>query len=317
MAPWEQPLWARLLEGVSKGRLAHGLLFCGPTDAGQAQLASSLADYLICAEPAADQACGRCRSCHLRQAGTHPDLRRVGLLERDDGRLKTEIGVDQIRALGQWLNLTAQFGGNQVALIEPAERLNVSAANALLKTLEEPAENRFLLIVTDAIDRLPATVRSRCQRVELRLPDRATGLAWLQAQGLDDQQASRALQLANGNPRRALALQQAGGVQRAEEVWRDLRALAARREMPTRVAQRWLADAPEERLSLAVRWIATDAGSGLQAGGDKGRLTPQADFHKLAAWARLANEARRRWSAPLRHELLLTGLLLSWQEHSA
>lgn len=175
MAPWEQPLWARLLEGVSKGRLAHGLLFCGPTDAGQAQLASSLADYLICAEPAADQACGRCRSCHLRQAGTHPDLRRVGLLERDDGRLKTEIGVDQIRELGQWLNLTAQFGGNQVALIEPAERLNVSAANALLKTLEEPAENRFLLIVTDAIDRLPATVRSRCQRVELRLPDRATG----------------------------------------------------------------------------------------------------------------------------------------------
>lgn len=314
ITPWEQPLWARLLEASAENRLAHGLLFCGAAEAGQSQLAAQLAAFLTCIQPLEGAACGQCRSCHLRQAGSHPDFRRIGLLERDDGRLKTEIGVEQIRELGQWLNLTAQFGGRQVAVIEPAERLNVNAANALLKTLEEPAENRFLLLVTDTAERLPATVRSRCQKVELKLPNRQAGLDWLQSQGVKDEQASRALQLADGNPRRAVALHQNGGLQRADEVWRDLKALAARRDLPTRVAQRWLADAPEERIGAAVRWIAADAGSRHSDVGDKGRLTPQPDFHKLASWAQQANDARRRWSAPVRHELLLTGLLLSWQE---
>ncbi|MBD8527689.1 DNA polymerase III subunit delta' [Pseudomarimonas arenosa] len=310
MTPWEQPVWTRLLESLAQQRLAHGLLFCGPADGGQAELAARLAEYLLCSQRVDGAACGTCRSCHLRLAGSHPDLRRIRLLERDDGRLKTEIGVEQIRELSQWLSLTAQFGGAQVALIEPADKLNVSAANALLKTLEEPASNRFLLLVTDATDRLPATVRSRCQRVEVRLPPADTGLQWLHAQGVSAADAERALKLADGNPRRALILRQDGGLQRADEVWRDLGALSTGRELPTRVAQRWMADAPEDRLSMAVRWVCAQA----KSSGEKGRLTPQADFHKLAAWVQQANEARRRWSAPLRHELLLTGLLLSWQE---
>ena len=314
MTPWEQSRWAQLREAAVAGRLPHGLLFCGPTDAGQSELAAELAGYLLCSAANAEQACGDCRSCRLRVAGTHPDLRRIGLLERDDGRLKTEIGVEQVRELGQWFSLTAQLGGCQVAVLEPADRLNVNAANALLKTLEEPAANRFLLLVSDAAVRLPATVRSRCQRVELSLPQRQTGLDWLIAQGSKSAEAERALRLADGNPRRALSLIEAGGLPRADAVLHDLQGLASGREIATQVAQRWLADAPEERLALAVRWVA--AQGGLPAS-DKGRLTPQTDFLKLAQWVGQVNEARRRWPAPLRHELLLTGLLLAWQQASA
>lgn len=311
LAPWEQRLWQRLAGARAEGRLAHGLLFCGPAEAGHAALAARLARALLCQQPnPAGEACGECRSCRMMAGQTHADLRHITLLERDDGRLKTEIGVEQIRELGQWFALTPQFGRGQVALIDPADRLNLSAANAVLKTLEEPAPERYLLLVCDQLQRLPATVRSRCQRVELVLPARAEALQWLREQGGAAEASERALDLADGNPRRALGLLQAGGLARVDEVLRDLHGVAGGHDTPTSVAQRWMADQPDERLQHAVRWV-RDAGL-RRARGQSGGLTVPAEFNKLAAWSVQADRARALLPVPLRHELLLTDLLQAW-----
>lgn len=312
MAPWELVVWERLSAARAAGRLGHGLLFCGPAEAGQGRLARRLAEGLLCSQPKQGSACGECRSCRLIAAQTHGDLRVVTLQERDDGRLKTEIGVEQIRELGSWFSLTAQLGQAQVALIDPADRLNLSAANAVLKTLEEPAPGRYLLLVSDQLQRLPATVRSRCQRVELRLPEHGEALDWLAAQGIATSEAERALALGEGNPRRALELLANGGVRRCDEVMADLQAVAAGRETPTAVAQRWMAEHTDARLQQAVRLV-RDLGLGRAAGTTRAGLTVSGDFHKLAEWSRQADRARGLMSAPLRHELLLTELLLSWK----
>lgn len=311
-APWLAAPWARLLATWRGGRLGHGLLFGGTPGLGQGVLALRLAAVLLCEAPNDEGACGECRGCRLRLAQTHPDIRQVSLLPREDGRLKTEIGVEQIRELSAWFSLTPQFGRAQVAVVDPADKLNTAAANALLKTLEEPAPGRYLLLVADAPQRLPATVRSRCQRFELALPSIDEARSWLQAQGHPPGAAVRALHFADGHPGEALALLQEQGLQRCEEIGAQLAALAQGRLSATTMAQQWLADgSAETRLHLLARLLRR-LGWQRHGVGDDG-LTVQTDFHKLAAWSRRVDQVRALYSAPLRHELLLIDLFQEWR----
>jgi DNA polymerase-3 subunit delta' len=305
-APWVAAPWRRLDESLQAGRLGHGLLFAGPGELGQSALAERLAARLLCEASPQGDACGSCRGCHLRAAGTHPDLQRIGLLERDDGRLKSEIGVEQIRQLSQWFSLTPQYGRALVALINPADLLNLAAANAVLKTLEEPAENRYLLLVATQPQRLPATVRSRCQKWLLQPPERSSAQAWLQTQAVSAADASEALDWSAGQPLAALALASSDGLALCREVAAQLDALAGGRAGATEVAARWAEDRPEQRLRAAVAEVARRGWSaqGLTAGGD---------FTKLAAWSRRADRARALLAVPLRHQLLLVELLQGWR----
>lgn len=305
-AAWVAPHWRRLDESLQAGRLGHGLLFAGPGELGQTELAERLAARLLCEAPQDGEACGRCRSCHLRAAGTHPDLLRVGLLERDDGRLKTEIGVEQIRQLSQWFALTPQYGRALVALINPADLLNLAAANAVLKTLEEPADNRYLLLVASQPQRLPATVRSRCQKWLLQPPDRPAAQAWLQTQDVSAADAAEALEWSAGQPLAALELASGDGLALCREVAEQLDALAQGRAGPSEVAARWAADRPDQRLRAAVAEVA-------RRGWTRRGLTAAGDFTKLAAWSRQADRARALLAAPLRHQLLLVELLQGWR----
>lgn len=305
-APWVAPHWARLVDSVRAGRLGHGLLFTAAGELGQTALAERLADGLLCEAPREARACGDCRSCRLRQAGSHPDLRRITLLERDDGRLKTEIGVEQIRQLSQWFALTPQYGRALVALIDPADTLNPAAANAVLKTLEEPAAGRYLLLVASRSQRLPATLRSRCQRWLLQPPERAVAIDWLTRQGIADEDAEAALGWSAGQPMAALALARDGGLALCREVEEQLDALARGRSGPSELAALWAADRTDQRLRAAVVAVAKRGwrGQGLTAAGD---------FTKLAAWSRQADRARALLSVPLRHQLLLVELLQGWR----
>jgi DNA polymerase-3 subunit delta' len=305
-APWVTPHWRRLGQSLQADRLGHGLLFAGPGELGQSALAEALAARLLCEAAHEGEACGRCRGCHLRVAETHPDLLRISLLERDDGRLKTEIGIEQIRQLSQWFALTPQYGRALVALINPADLLSPAAANAVLKTLEEPAENRYLLLVASQLQRLPATLRSRCQKWLLQPPDRASAQAWLQTQSLSAGDAAEALDGSAGQPLAALELASGDGLALCREVAEQLVALAAGRAAPTEVASRWAQDRPDQRLRAAVAEVARRGwcGQGLTASGD---------FTKLAAWSRRADRARALLAAPLRHQLLLVELLQGWR----
>jgi DNA polymerase-3 subunit delta' len=311
MSDWNASLWHNVLERQRRGAMPHALLLSGPAGLGKRAFAARLAAYLLC-ESRGDDACGRCRGCLLVKAGSHPDRASVALETRDDGKLRTEIVVEQIRVLSSRLSMTAQFGGFQVATIDPADLMNTAAANALLKTLEEPGAGTVMILVSDQPSRLPATIRSRCQRLDFILPDRAAAIAWLKAEGLKDPDV--ALDAAAGNPGVALELARGDGLALRAEVAKDLAALWAGKSSCAEVANRWAKTDGERRLWFAAQQAAAE--SAASATGARGplALTAPVDFNKLTPWFREAGRVRELLRTPVRSELLILELLLSWRE---
>jgi DNA polymerase III subunit delta' len=313
LPPWQQAVWENLAGALAAGRLGHALLIAGPALLGKRALAERLAARLLCATPGPDAfACGQCRACTLLAAGNHPDRRAVGLLERDDGRLKTEIGVEQMRELAGWFALTPQLGRAQVAVIEPADLLNASAANALLKTLEEPLPERYLILVSARPQRLPATIRSRTQRLDLRLPTAAVARAALQTAGVAAAQADEALAASDGHPGLALQYLGDGSLALRREIRDELAALADGRLRAAQAAPRWAADRPALRLQIAAECVRDFGRKRAAVASTPAGLTALGDFPKLAAWFDQANRVREQLAAPLRHELMLAELLADW-----
>ena len=311
-APWQEAIYARAVRALVDGKLGHALLVTGPPDLGKHEVAEALAARLLCASPRADgHACGSCRACRLLPAQMqglasgqlHPDLQRIGLEPNEKGdKLRTEITVDQVRRLGQWFALTPQFGGAQVALVEPADLMNASAANALLKTLEEPSPGRYLLLVSSRPGRLPATIRSRCQRLEFRLPPQAQAREWLAGQGFDAKRVDTALAAARGNPGLAARWLREGGLEMREAVSAGLEAIASGRSAPVAVAQGWLGDEHgEARLRFAADLLVERASADTTGA------------ERLAALFDGFNRLRSQLGAPLRHDLVLAGLLVEWR----
>lgn len=318
LTPWQSAALGPALAALAEGRLGHALLLVGPARLGKAAVAQVLAKRLFCGSPLTDGlACGRCRSCQLFDAGTHPDFRHETVeINEKTGKPRTGIVIEQVRGLGHWFALTPQLGGAQVAVISPADTMNEATSNALLKTLEEPAPGRFLLLVSDRPGRLPATIRSRCQRLLFRAPGREPALAWLVAQGHETAQAALALDAARDHPGLADDWLRTGGMALRTRVASELVALAQGRQAPLALAQGWLGDELGElRLrfaaDIAQSVLAREVGAGADA--EPLRLTLSADFTKLWAWYDAVNRVRAQLDAPLRHELLLAGLLVEWR----
>lgn len=312
--PWQESVYRSLVDGFTAGKLGHAQLISGPARLGKHDLAERLAKRLLCQAPDGGlSACGRCLSCQRFDSGTHGDYRSITLeVNEKTGKLRTEITVDQIRAFNDWLSLTSQLGTAQVAIIRNAHELNRSAANALLKTLEEPLENRYVLIVTDKPYRLPATIHSRCQRVVLHIPDAETGLQWLTNQGAEPGNAALALDLANGNPGIAKELLDTGGLALFAKVREQLLACMKGHVGASELAKLWLADddtalrlnfAVQIAFGLARKW-AMEAGAWEKTNRSLGALQE---------WIDAANRLRLSLSQPLRHDLSLAGLFYDWR----
>jgi len=317
LPPWLAPSWRLLADAIGSGRIHHALLFASPRGYGKRALADAFAAALLCQQRNADgSACGKCRSCLLVAAGSHPDLARVTFEIRDDGRPRTELTVDQLRALGARLSLSSQFGGWQIALIDPADAMNPNAANALLKTLEEPSSNTIIALIADDPSRLPPTIRSRCQKIEVPMPTRADALAWLRSHGVEAGTAAATLDASMNNPGQAEAWLAEGALAVREECASDLAALTASRAVPTAIAERWAADRPDLRLWFAAA-LARDEARTLAAGG-RGSLglTRRAEIPKLNAWFGRANQARGLLATPVRADLVLLDLLRGWPARS-
>ena len=182
--PWHEPLWAHMAQTIESDRVAHGLLVCGPPGVGKRRFASRVVAALLCRErlPSGD-ACGQCPTCRQRIADTHPDISR--LVPEEWGKL---IKVEQVRSFSQRLQLTPQYSTGRIGWIEPAEDLSASAANSLLKTLEEPPPDCHIVLVTDRVSALMATVRSRSQLWRVPPPDPDTAKVWLDGNGIDTSQ---------------------------------------------------------------------------------------------------------------------------------
>jgi DNA polymerase III subunit delta' len=307
--PWHAAHWQRLQSRLARGAMAHALLLCGPAGLGKRAFGQRFVRTLLCERRRDGEACGQCRACLLLAAGSHPDFVTIGYGVRKDGVTRKEIVVEQIRELSARLAMASQFGGWQVALIDPADAMNAAAANALLKTLEEPAAQTLLLLLADAPWRLPQTIRSRCQRVEFQLPPATEALAWLTDEGVAEPAA--ALEAAGGNPGLAQAWAGQGVLALRQSVRKDLAALATGRDEPMQVTRRWLdADA------ASCLWFAAQAAvdeTRARAAGTVAPLGSQLDDEALAAWFDAANRTRDALRGPLRGDLLLLELLAGWR----
>lgn len=202
--PWADALWRKLAKQHAESRLPHALLLTGHTGTGKIEFAQAFAHLLLCHRPVDHQPCGTCRSCELLSSGTHPDL--VHLHPAEAGKA---IKVDQVRDLLQFLHNTAQQGGYRVVVMEPAESMNINAANALLKSLEEPGDNTLLLLVSHQPGQLMPTIRSRCQQVGFPMPNAQQAIPWLTQQlNIDAERAGQLLRITQGAPLKAQLLYQ-------------------------------------------------------------------------------------------------------------
>ncbi|MET0204652.1 MAG: DNA polymerase III subunit delta' [Casimicrobiaceae bacterium] len=285
--PWQREAADSML--ADRTRWPHALLLTGPRGIGKRALALEFARGLLCESPrAGGGACGECPSCRYVAAGQHPDLRVVEPVAVDDDGVATPvewITVDPIRALIDWAQLTSHRRVAKVAVIEPAERMNAAAANALLKTLEEPPPSTYLILVSAAPGRLPATVRSRCRRKVAPAPEAAASRAWLAVQGVPD--PDLLLAQAAGAPLAALALADAG-YQAERSVW--LKELAAPKNLVAATLAERIDAAPREerreRLANVIDWLLGWCGdlAHAQAG-----AAPRQNGDRAAALARLAS----------------------------
>lgn len=176
--PWLAEPWAELTGRAARDNLGHAYLLCGREGLGKYALAEALARGLLCeTRPPDGQACGTCRGCVLNMSGNHPDLKRVSPEEE-----RKSIVVDQIRDLIEFFTLKAHYHGRKIGLVHPADTMNTAAANALLKILEEPPGAALLILVANRPALLPATVHSRCQRLNFVMPSWGVREQWLAEQ---------------------------------------------------------------------------------------------------------------------------------------
>lgn len=231
--PWQESLWQQL---AGRTQHAHAYLLHGPIGIGKRALAERLMHRLLCQRPVGLNACGECKSCLLLAAGSHPDNYILEPEEADKA-----IKVDQVRDLVSFVVQTAQLGGRKVVLIEPVESMNINAANALLKSLEEPSGNTVLLLVSHQSSRLLPTIRSRCVQQACPLPSESISLEWLAKALLDCSAEERVelLTLAAGSPLAAVRLQAQGIREQRAQVVEGVKKLLKQQQSATQLAEGW------------------------------------------------------------------------------
>jgi len=250
------------------GRLPAALLIHEAPGTGGGELATFFGQLLLCTGPT--PACGQCAGCRRVRQGEHPDFTRVG---PDPESKLGQITVDQMRAVAEQLSLSSYEGKGSCVVIEPAHALNRNAANALLKTLEEPRRDAHLLLVTTNPSLLPATIRSRCQKLPLRAPTPEQALAWLSSQQPQNRPHWPAvLELLGVAPLEALQADVPRLLELRREVLQLLQEAGSGRIDVIRAAEAWSKDDLPLRLRciencLTGHLLAMRAGTRLQAGG--------------------------------------------------
>lgn len=313
LLPWQAADWSRLAPALAGGRLAHALLLTGTPGIGKHHFAGVLIRALLCESPGVEGLpCGTCRGCVQTAAGSHPDIA-VLAPEEAGGSIK----IAAVRDFVHTLYLTSQYQHGRVGLIDPADRLTPSAANSLLKALEEPPAGSHILLVTDRLRGVLPTIRSRCQNLRLAGANAEDAAEWL-AQAPAGTEAL--MPLARGAPLRAARLADAG-VAEAQAAWFEaLAALAAGKRDPVTVVEAWL-DGETGALLDWLYLVCTDllksaAGAGREALLFNSRADTIADIAAVLDVERLRRlapeiaRARRLHDTPVDSRLTLESLCI-------
>jgi DNA polymerase III subunit delta' len=335
--------------------LPHALLITGAPGIGKSAFSLQLAAGLLCETPKSERenglACGHCKACHWLEQGTHPDLRRImpaafdpsydpsftggsGISEGEEDeplekgaekaekKKSSEITVDQIRAMGRFLSVGGHRGGLRVVLVDPATSMNQIAANAFLKTLEEPLGNTLILMLASRSSQISATLRSRCVAHALAAPSPEAAQIWMQTctPDLSQQDCIEALQMAGGMPLRALALvrgQESAGyrlaldtIQRLPDTgWRQASTEVSQLPAPqwVTVLQYWIADLA--RVSEGVGPMRFGAQTNLLK---QLAESPNLRLQQLLAFAQWLDTQRRWANHPLNPRLFAEDILMRY-----
>ena len=233
--PWQAGRWEECLRLQHTGRIHHAFLLRGISGNGKHAFAMRWANALICEDTrTAMRPCGICRGCILFGAGTHPD---VEIVESPPG--KRNIGIDQIREVIEHIWLSRQFASWKPVVVPGAECMTISAANTLLKTLEEPPGKAVFILITDRSDRLPITVRSRCRFLDFPIPPKELVLPWLAEQLPPSADTGLLLAASGGAPLLALRYGEGDTLQQRTALHKELTMLLTGKANPMIIAARW------------------------------------------------------------------------------
>lgn len=312
--PWQRPLLDQLLDVKARGYLSHAVLLYGNANSGLENFARLYASRLLCEQAAQNEPCGSCRACVLMAAGSHPEFQDVTYeLNEKTSKMREVLVVEQIRRATDKIQKTRFVGSCRVVVIHPVEDMMPAAANALLKILEEPPENTYFILLSYAPSRVLATIRSRCQLIDMPLPDAAAAEQWLAPHIADATQRQYLLALSGNNPLLVQHWQEQGVMAAVLQLGNELKQLREGSLSPVALAAVWLKTSVVDRISWWWRWLALE----LKATVDSGALPSW----KISSQQRilfmqkllLAKQQLESSSNP-NEQLLLESLLIDWQQ---
>ena len=315
--PWLNPPYRQIIARHQSHQAHHALLIQAIEGMGDDALVWGVSRWLMCQQPEGLKSCGHCHGCSLMQAHTHPDWYR---LEAEKG--KSSLGIDAVRDVTEKLYHFAQQGGAKIVWLPDASQLTEAAANALLKTLEEPPADCWFFLSAREPARLLPTLRSRCMTWHLSPPDETQSLQWLNKQLPQSEAVARAaLRLSNGAPSAALALLQPERWQARETLCNTL--LAALSSDVLQLLPTLNSNDVAERLSWLISLLVDamkmqQGASHWLSNGDRPDVVTQL-AQRLNSGA--LNESAQQWMqcreqllhvTSLNRELMLTDRLLAW-----
>jgi len=310
--PWLKDSQQRIRAAFNAGRLPHSLLVLSAPGLGAEMLVNWITALALCESPG-ERPCDACASCRLLRSDTHPDVHTVR--REEDAQ---QIKIDQVRELIDSLTLKSYRGGYKVGVIEGAEALNANGANAFLKSLEEPAPRTMLVMIARPNHRLPATIASRCLRLNLRPPATDAALEWLKANSPAAKPWDAALALAAGAPLLALQLDAEGLSAIDADMRQSIAELSEGSVDITLLSDRWVRSNPGVRITWLENWITQRVHAALGSAtshqtAEPVRLPAALLKPKIRALFELldaAREVRRLASTGMNQQLALEALLV-------